>query len=373
MQHLGVSLLLALSIGSVTAPAHGQSRARLVYEVPAVCPGADDFVAAVAKRGEMFERTDNAGIALHLQIDNDANGFSGALQVERGKVTSAPRRVRATHCVEVIEGLAVVAAIALREHASAKSSSASADTAAGPSPRATEPGVGVEAQVAPEPPHPAEPSRPASIAKSSPDSLRGGSWGNEKKVLVPAGEVEFVEPRALTLSAGVSVGWIPGAVLQRYELNTTQANFVSTPSGFSRLVGPVSQVRWTWIDGGTHRASDGYETKTRAILAGVNACSAITYDTRGLIALACGQFAAGIWHFEVDDPAGQEVSTQDMATGTAGLGVDLQYNLGKLFHVDLKLGGEFAWKVSPRRPDGSILFESRLFNGYAQAGFGIQY
>jgi hypothetical protein len=62
-----------------------------------------------------------------------------------------------------------------------------------------------------------------------------------------------------------------------------------------------------------------------------------------------------------------------MATGSAGLGADLQYNLGPLFHVDLKLGGEFAWSITPRRPDGSVLFESRLFSGYALAGFGIQY
>jgi hypothetical protein len=42
-------------------------------------------------------------------------------------------------------------------------------------------------------------------------------------------------------------GVVPDVVLPRYDFTFSQANFVSTPSGFRRVIGPVRQLRLTFM------------------------------------------------------------------------------------------------------------------------------
>lgn len=352
-----------------TAPAAAsEPDAGLSFQAPAGCPGRTEFVAAVERRGGSFD-AQRGKLRLDVVIAPAGARFTGSLRVERNGILSTPRSVQDSGCAEVVDGLAVVAAIALREQREAESP----PTPAAPAPVVApgSPSSGGSAAAQPEPSR--ADAAPSNQLAGEPTRLRGTSFGTPVAVDVPAGRLSFPADSSLALFAGVSGGSIPGMLLQRYELRSSLATFVQTPSSATHLLGRVLQVRWSWLEGGVHRSNDGYETRPRAFLAGVNSCSAMTYDTEGLIALACAEFGVGLWFMRQRAPDGGELESEQVGTGTAGLAADLRYHLGRHFQLGLKLGGELNVPFAARRPDGSVLFESNLFGFHALAGFGVSF
>jgi hypothetical protein len=68
-------------------------------------------------------------------------------------------------------------------------------------------------------------------------------------------------------------------------------------------------------------------------------------------------------------------SKKNSGFGTAGLALDAEYSLGKLFHVGLRLGGRMQLgaidaneRGGQQDSDGSL-----FFGGYATAGIGLHF
>src|SRR5690606_27194356 len=145
-----------------------------------------------------------------------------------------------------------------------------------------------ETPAAVRPPHLAEPRSAAAPAR-----LRGSSFDRQDKIQVEAGTLELGGAKSYTLTAGAQLGLIPGQPMPRYDLTASMAGFSPPPKGESRLFGPVLQVHWAALGPVTTRYAGAVALETWGLEAGVNACSAFTYDTQGWAALACAEFGAG--------------------------------------------------------------------------------
>jgi hypothetical protein len=203
--------------------------------------------------------------------------------------------------------------------------------------------------------------------------LQGSTFRREEKVEVGAGTLRFDRAYSYTLAAGAEFGLIPSLVLPRYEFTASVANFVTTPAGSSHIVGPVLQVGWSFLGPGTY-ANGEFSTHVYGLQAGVKPCSAISYDSQGMVLLICSEFSVGAMALETKDADGKVVQSKEAGFGTAGLGLDAQYNLSSLLHVGLRLGGRMQFGgISAERPDHSEIFKAPLFGGYAVAGLGLHF
>jgi hypothetical protein len=346
LRFLWVSLIV-VAPSTVARVALAESKVRLTYRAPEECPVEGAFVAAIQARGGRF---DDGGKDLPRAIEIDIrpaeSGFEGSLRVDGGSGLSDMRRVHAEHCAEIIEGLAVVAAIALG-------------------------GDGAHARQ--------EVARPQSnavppLAPSQPKArLQGSSLPRVDTVHVTEGMLRFERETNLTLSAGVALGLVPGVALPRYEFVIESAHFVTTPASSTPLVGPILGVTWSWLGPGTYHAGD-LATRAFGFHTGLRSCSAITYDTQGLTFLACGEFAVGWMKLDTTDAAGKTVQSKEVGFGMAALGIDARYGLGAHFHVGVKAGAHFQLGgISAERPDGTEIFKASLFGGYALAGIGLHF
>jgi hypothetical protein len=258
--------------------------------------------------------------------------------------------VSGASCAEVSDALAVVTAIALQRDAELV-----AAPSAAPVPAPVQPAL-------------AAPPLPAESASAPPLELVMG----RKDLLVPAGKLVLDHLSTYTLGAGVQLGAIPGVVLPRLDFNLSRTNTVTTPDARAFMLGNELRIRWTLLGLAQHRAS-GHETSLFGIKAAVGGCTPLFQPTALRLKL-CSEIAAG----------GMEVETRAAATGwrkaemqalaTAGTELDLHYDLSRLFHLDVRAGGEL-WlsRIRAEREDGSRLFESRLFNAHVMVGFGIHF
>lgn len=341
---------------------------RLSYQAPQGC-AAEGFVAAVRARGASLEAGAAATAAssegvrwLKVTIEQDAAGFSGALQVRDGEQTSERREVHALSCAEVSDGLAVVAAIALAADAPAASSvpAASAPAASAPAAAAPPHVAAAAAAVAPAA-APATRERDVHVVRLS-DSVD-----------VPAGKLGFEYLRGYHLSAGVALGVIPNLTLPRIDFALSSSSLVKTPGDADYLIGAGLRVRWSFLGVATHRSA-GFSTRIWGLKAGLGNCGPLIYNPRGLILSLCSEIAAGAISLETRDATGTSTQSKAVGVGTAGIELVSQYNLGSLLHVDLRAGGEM-WlsKLTVERPDGGRLFRSSTFNAYVLAGLGLQF
>jgi hypothetical protein len=141
--------LLFLAVSSSAAPAEAAPVHGLAYDVPATCPGAVDFVGRVrAHAPGVSLRADGAPAEDRLDIAVEAHdgGHRGRLRrIVSGRSTAA-REVEGTRCEEVLDALALIAALGL-------------DPTAGPR---------LEAQAAaPAPPRPNGAAAPAEVVPSA--------------------------------------------------------------------------------------------------------------------------------------------------------------------------------------------------------------
>lgn len=329
---------------------------QLEYTAPPGCPTQAQFVASVASRGGDFAHPGPKTKlrAMVVTVRRNASEHTGSLQLRLDEAAPDARELRAESCAEVAEALAVVAAIALRG--------------------SEEPAEPADEPLEPLPEAPAPPVAKAAAAEAPHDSRLHsvGVWGNEQ-LSVTEGQLEVKRGLAATLSGGVVLGAIPGVVLPRFDLTLTRTNFITTPQQGSYIIGNVVGARWSFLGSATYR-SDGFSTQIRGFKAGVTACTSLTYDTSGFIALLCSGFALGLINLETKDASSDYRQSKDVGLGAATLELDMRYHLGEYFHVGLAVGGEF-WisELTAERADGSALFHSRLFNANAQLGVGLHF
>ena len=381
--------MTSFRVGSVTVagfvvlvlaarPAEAESRVRLTYEVAAGCPVESDFIAATANRGGRFDGTEAVARAhgIDVSIRRNTEGFAGTLRVEHDEETSALREVHAADCAEVVKGLAVVAAIALGGSADVAPVEAAVVE---PLPKdAVEPPT-VQSE-RPKDPDPSTRTQatPSAAPKSPPEEPwppRHVYLGNPKGPLhVEAGTVRFDDVRTYTLAAGVEFGILPWPTpMPRYDFTTSIAHFVTPPGGLSFLVGQVIQVHWSWLGPATYQTND-YSTTADGLLAGASTCRPLTYDTEGLVLLACGSFDVGWVHLATKKTDGAATQSKDAGLGTAGLGLDAQYNLGSLVHLALRVGGNVQFgNVAGELPGGGEAFKASLFGAYGTLGLGMHF
>lgn len=370
-------LILPL-LASWTVPAVAASAVNLSYEVPGAgaapgsCPSQQQFVAALRSRGVQLDSAEAVERArsVEVRIRSVDGAYVGELVVQPHEAQSASRAVHDADCEQVVRALALTAAIALGGNREVQTDDVSGwqDTSAARSSTKPEPEASTtsETPAAVRPPHVAEPR------SAAPARLRGSSFDRQDKIQVEAGTLELGGAKSYTLTAGAQLGLIPGQPMPRYDLTASMAGFFTPPKGESRLFGPVLQVHWAALGPVTTRYAGAVALETWGLEAGVNACSAFTYDAQGWAALACAEFGAG-WLFMDATAPNAPASAQTQGYGFGGLALDTQYNLGPWVHVGLRVGGRLNTPVRADGADGSQLFESSSWGGYATAGFGIHF
>ncbi|HEY3256993.1 MAG TPA: hypothetical protein VGJ91_23715 [Polyangiaceae bacterium] len=335
------------------SPAQAADRVALAYDATAGCPSEADFKAAVEGRGGHFAGPGAPGapLALQVSITRQTGGFRGQLQAMNEDATSAEREVHGATCQEVVDALAVVSATALNPEA---------ESPAAPSaPAAPAPAVIAVPTPAPAP--------------ASEGHLRATDHVSNAKIPVEAGTLRFDLARALTLSGGVELGLLPHTVLPRYDLALTAASLVTTPGGKTFMNGIILRLRLSYLGQATYKADDA-RSEVQGLAFALSTCWSPIYDTRGWVALLCGEYGAGALDIRSKDLNGTQTQRKGAGIGFAGLGVDTQYNLGSLFHVGFKLGADFfVDSFGAERPDGSSIFRSSQFAGYGMLGFGAHF
>jgi hypothetical protein len=215
--------------------------------------------------------------------------------------------------------------------------------------------------------------RPRVQASVPEPRLRGSSYGQPDSVEVRAGTLRFERDRRLTLSGGIDYGLIPELPMPRFDLAMSLGEFVVTPSGATRLVGPVLQIRYTMY-GPASRTEGERSTEALGFGAGLALCSAITYDDRGLSVLGCGEFDVGSMATETTETDGSSTK-KNSGFGSAGLSLDTEYSLGKLFHVGLRLGGRVQLgAIDANEAGGQQDSDGSVFlGGYGTIGLGVHF
>ena len=201
------------------------------------------------------------------------------------------------------------------------------------------------------------------------------TWGPDE-VPVSAGTLHFRPLPSFTISGGVQLGPIPGLVLPRYDLVFRFANVVTTPDGNQRLNGPILQARGTLLGPPfpTYQSGDTKVLFGSAVAAGLGVCWTPHYDTQGLTLLGCGEFSAGQMGLTTQESNGTRLPTKVLFFGTMGLAVEVEYNLGRHFHVGAQAGADaFVGQFTAQRSDGSEIFHTTPWLVHGTLGLGMHF
>ena len=349
---LPVSLIPSFVLG-IALCAHAQEPVGLRYEAPPGCPTQPDFVTAVTERGGQFTSKGKGDGArtLTVSIRQQGSAFTGSLQVKRLDSASGAREVQGATCQEVVDALAVVAAIELREAQDA-------------------------APVAvPQPKREASSAVVAAPTSKRVEGFTGRStWGRDE-VPVTAGTLQLKPLLSFRLSGGVQLGPIPGLVLPRYDGVFRFANVVTTPDGQQRLNGPILQARLILL-GPPFPSFQSGDTKVlfgSGIALGLGACWSPHYNTRGLVLLGCGEFSYGQAGFTTQDSNGTRLPTGVVGFGSVGPAIEVEYNLGNHFHVGFQAGVDVMIQATVRRDDGSRIFDTNWWSVHGTLGLGMHF
>jgi len=305
--------------------------ASLNYRAPLDCPGEADFVRAVAARGGQFDADGGSERRFQVTVAKGASGYAGSFRVRRPQGDSAERAVHAPSCHEVVDGLAVAAALALK---------------ASPS-------------HAPEP-VPALPPAAPPLAPQPP-TLRDEGAAPERLALGPA--------FTLTAFGGLAFGLVPSTPMPRYELSVTWAS-LAREANRGRIVGPVMRLGLNLYGGVTHEMN-GISTKLGAQALTVGPCYAPLYDDRGLVLMTCLDLTAGLMGAASTDRETGATHSDSFGFGSIGAGLEAAYNIGRHFHVAFRAGAHaLVAPIAVKGADGSELFRSSRYNGFATIGAG---
>ena len=348
-------LVVLSSFGGILAAsaARAADHVALAYDATVGCPSETDFKAAVEGRGGHFTgpSTPGSAWALRVSIVRQADGFRGTLQATSEDATSAVREVHGATCQDVVDALAVVSATALNTQAETKPTTIAEQPAA--------------------PPAAKEPA-PTTTAFSQGQRRASTTLANAE-IPVEAGKLRLDYARALTLFAGAEFGLVPHTVMPRYDLSFTGAPLVTTPGGNSYLHGAIPRLRLSYLGQAKYKTDDT-ASDVNAFTFALGICWSPLYDTRGWVALVCGEYGAGIVNVRTRDTQGKEIQNKTKGLGFAGLGLETQYNLGSLFQIGLKAGADLMVdSFSAERVNGSTIFESSQLAAYGMLGIGVHF
>ncbi len=111
--------VLAFAVGFVViSRAHAAGDALEVgvqYDAPAVCPSVSEFWNALQQRTRRVARAEanHAPILLRVNVQPSGGSIVGKLEIVRDGLVSEPRYVRATQCGDVLDALALTAALGI--------------------------------------------------------------------------------------------------------------------------------------------------------------------------------------------------------------------------------------------------------------------
>lgn len=327
-----------------SSPALARPEVVLAYDASPDCPTQSQFVSSVVARGASFDAPAPAGAhpAMVVALHRDGGEFEGTFQVRDDRGATNKRALRGATCGEVADALAMVTAIALRPELADASSS------------------------------------PVAAAASPPEEarLRGTTMTYHpphERVAVPAGNVDLDLVRTLTAYAGVTAGLAPGVIMPRFDLSTSGTTFLTLPDGSQRIVGVILHYRASFLGPATYRTADT-RTSMYGLSFGFGACGTPHADSRGLVLLLCVEYGLGLMDLQTKGNDGTSIQSKAQYFGTGGLSTELQYNLGTLFHVGARLGGDAAWgRLTAERADGSQIFKSSTLSGYLLLGGGLRF
>jgi hypothetical protein len=360
-RYLASFVVFAWLLGRPTV-ARAEENPRLHYSAPPACPASEEFLAAVRERGGTVSDSSEASGAIEVSIVEAPEGYRGSVRVRRSGESSVARDVHAASCGELSAALAIVAALASQARATPEAS---------------------QAQATPESVEKAEPSQPVPPAKAGdgsaepaprrPARLRAVGQFGDAMLPVDAGEVGVHADDVVTLSAGAQFGAIPSTVMPRFDLTISRTNFITTPDGEGHIVGGIPRVRWTVV-GPAEYSVPGFSSRFLVLKAGVGGCAQFFYDLDGFVLLSCGEIAAGVAQVTTENESGAVTQDQTIGLGSAGFDLHARYNLSRLFHVGLAVGGE-GWMTELRaeRPDGSEIVKANWLSGYATLGVGMNF
>ncbi len=134
--------------GLLTGPAIAQTESEepllfsLNYTTPDSCPGPDDAFKLIRKRSRRVRLvgSKDAGQHLDLRVTQTGEGFEGEFTVTRNAATTDSRRFKGDTCFEVVDALALTAALSLDPDATA-TGSADADSTQSGSQQSNDPGL----------------------------------------------------------------------------------------------------------------------------------------------------------------------------------------------------------------------------------------
>jgi hypothetical protein len=289
---------------------------------------------------------------LAVSIRQQGSAFTGSLQVNRLDSASGAREVQGATCQEVVDALAVVAAIELREAQDAAPSAV------------TQP----------------KPEAPAALTATPTSPVVEGfngrsTWGPDE-VPVSAGTLHFKPLLSFTISGGVQLGPVPRLVLSRYDGVFRFANVVTTPDGQQRLNGPIWRARLSVL-GLPYQSYRSGGTTTNfgwGFASGLGACWAPHYDTQGLTLLDCADLGFVQSGFQTQESNGSRLPVKLFAFGTMGPVLEIEYNLGRHFHLGVKAGADLVvGQFTAQRSDGSRIFDSTPWSVHGTLGLGMHF
>ena len=345
----GALALLAVARPVVAEPATGLS-----FEAPAECVGESEFVSAVESRGGHFAEAQDPRPVMDVTIRKTAAGFLGRFRVHDAAEVSDAREIRGATCGEVIDALAVVTAIALNS----ESAGAAIATPATPAPD-----VGTTAKP--------DTSAPGLAEKQ----FKGSSSWTGDTVQVQSGPLRFDPKLAWTVYYGATLGPVPSVSVPSLGLSFHLADFVTTPDGHQRIVGPIlwGRLGLSAPPGANYQApgtTTGISTQSMAL----GVCWSPLYDTRGLVLLGCVESGLMLMALETKASDGVKIQSKNGGFGAAGPLVDVEYNLGSWLHLGAKFGANaIMGKVSAERADGSEILHSRSWSVYGDLGVGLHF
>jgi hypothetical protein len=331
---------------ALSSSALAQAAVGLAYEAPEGCPAERDFVAAVAARGAAFDggATNGPHRVMVVAIRKQGDGFAGVFQLRDGETATDKREVQAPSCAEVVDAMAVVTAIALRPEIAASAS-----------------------------PPPAEVRPPALERPPEDQRLYGNTFKYHhahESVAVPAGPLTFDLVRTVTLFGGAMIAEASSTVMPRFDLDLAIANFLTTPDGAQRIMGPILRSRFIFFGPGSNQSPGTKTDLMGGLAAAFGLCVSPHYDSTGLVLLICGDAGAGGMSLQTTGAGG--APSKWVNFGLVGFELEALYNLTSLVNVGIKLGGE----TYPGLPGWSAesADESNItYSVYLQAGIGFRF
>jgi hypothetical protein len=361
------ALLAAAALGPPPARAEAQVAAGaggvpgLTYRAPAECPPEPAFVAAVGARGGRLDRpaTGGSARAFDVSITHGGSAYRGSLQVLGSDGASGAREVHAASCAEVVDGLAVVTAIALRAEPEA----------------ATPPPPAPAAAAAPAPPQGNPPPEP--------DRLRIMKIRGVDTIQVNGSKIGVGRVLSYSFSAGADFGLVPGTVMPRYDFSVARANFITPPDGLHYVIGNIVRARVSWFGAGTTHVEDavteahdyvgGTFTSVHGFSFGIDICHAPHYDLSGIVLMFCAEYGGGVAALDTKDALGGSLVNKTAGFASIGVSSELRFNVSRYFHLSLRGGGDLSFvPLAAELADGTRLWHATPFSGYAVGGLGFQ-